>query len=116
MPAATIQAPYPARPGRGVLVVADLADLRGPAAGTVTLPLWLFWSRPDRSFDLNNAAMRKWMYQIVLREAATPEDLTAYLHGDTLIALWPTLHLPKGVRQAWQDHHPVLQAAAPAAA
>jgi hypothetical protein len=52
----------------------------------------------------------------VLREAGRPEDLTTYLDGDTLIALWPDLYLPKGVRQAWEDQHPVLQGAAAAAA
>jgi len=36
--------------------------------------------------------------------------------GDTLIALWPDLYLPKGVRQAWEDRHPVLRAAAVTAA
>jgi hypothetical protein len=42
--------------------------------------------------------MRRWLYQIVLREASRPEDLTGYLDRDTLIAVWPQLHLPKGVR------------------
>jgi hypothetical protein len=50
----------------------------------------------------------------VLREAGRPEDLTAYLDGETLIALWPDLYLPKGVRQAWEDKHPALRAAAAA--
>jgi hypothetical protein len=35
----------------------------------------------------------------VLREASRPDDLTTYLNGDTLIAVWPDLYLPKGVRQ-----------------
>ena len=59
--------------------------------------------------------MLPWMYQIVLREAARPEDL-AYLNEDRLIALWPTLFLPKGVRQAWEEQHPALRAAAAPAA
>jgi hypothetical protein len=58
--------------------------------------------------------MRVWLYQTVLREAARPDDLTAFLDGDTLIGLWPTLYLPRGVRQAWEDRHPVLRAAAAA--
>ncbi len=51
-----------------------------------------------------------------LREASRLEDLTTYLDGDTLVALWPDLYLPKGVRQAWEDQHPALRAAAAAAA
>jgi hypothetical protein len=105
---------YQARPGRQALVAADLADLRGPAGGTVELPLRLFWC-PDRTFDLDQPGMLRWMYQTVLREASRPADLTAYLHGPTLIAVWPELFLPRGVRQAWEDRHPVLRAAAAAA-
>ncbi len=47
--------------------------------------------------------MRRWLYQIVLREASRPEDLTSYLDRDTLIAVWPELHLPKGVRRVTWD-------------
>ncbi|MGH3195747.1 MAG: hypothetical protein ACRDNT_07400 [Streptosporangiaceae bacterium] len=106
---------YQARPGRRAIVVTDLADLRGPASGIIELPLWLYWSGPSPAFDLGKPFMRRWLYQIVLREAARPEDLTSYLDRDTLIALWPDLHLPRGVRQAWEEHHPVLRAAAEAA-
>jgi hypothetical protein len=97
-------------PGRReVLVAASLADLHGPEHGTVELPIWLFWF-PDRTFDLDEPGMLPWMYQIVLREARRPEDL-GYLNGDRLVSLWPDLHLPRGVREAWEDQHPVLRAA-----
>lgn len=43
-PAVAVRTRYQARPGRRVIVVTDLADLHGPAHGTVTLPLWLYWS------------------------------------------------------------------------
>ncbi len=43
-------------------------------------------------------------------------DLTSYLNRDTLIALWPELYLPRGVRQAWEEQHPQLRAAAAGAA
>ena len=101
------------RRGRSVLVAGSLADLRGPVHGTVELPIWLFWF-PDRTFDLDETGMLPWMYQIVLREASRAEDL-AYLDEDMLIALWPGLFLPKGVRQAWEERHPALRAAVPAA-
>jgi hypothetical protein len=113
---AAAEARYQSRPGRRAVVVASLADLRGPTEGSVELPLWLFWSCPGHTFDLGDQDMRRWLYQTVLREAGRPEDLTAYLDGDTLIALWPDLYLPKGVRQAWEDAHPVLRAAAVTAA
>jgi len=97
-------------------VVSDLASLRGPARGTVELPLRLYWSGPSPVFDLEDPDMRRWLYQIVLREASRPEDLTGYLDRDTLIGVWPELHLPKGVRQAWEEHHPQLRAASPGTA
>ena len=108
------RARYESRPGRHAVVADSLADLRGPAGGTVELPIWLFWSSPDHTFDLGDPDIRRWLYQIVLREASRLEDLTAYLDSDTLIALWPDLYLPKGVRQAWEDKHPALRAAAAA--
>src|ERR1017187_4153323 len=88
--AAVRVAPYLARPGRRVLVALKLADLRGPVRGPVEVPLRLLGSRP--------------------------EDLTAFLNGDALVDLWPRLFVPKGVRQAWEDDHPVLRTAAAAAA
>lgn len=107
---------YQSRPGRRAVVAASLADLRGPVEGPVELPIWLFWSSPGHVFDLGDQDMRRWLYQTVLREAGCQEDLTAYLDGDTLVALWPGLYLPKGVREAWEDQHPALRAAAAAAA
>ena len=112
--AITSPAAYQSRPGRRAVVASSLADLRGPTTGVIELPLWLFWSSPGHAFDLDDPDMRVWLYQTVLREAARPDDLTAFLDGDTLIGLWPTLYLPRGVRRAWEDRHPVLRAAAAA--
>ena len=103
---------YRARPGRRAIVVTDLASLCGPVTGAVELPLRLFWSSPDRTFDLGDPFQRRWLYQTVLREASRPEDLTRYLDSGMLVALWPELRLPAGVRQAWEDRHPALRAAA----
>ena len=112
---ATLRAPQQAHRGRRTLVATDLAGLHGPITGPVELPLWLFW-QPDRTFDLDEPGMLDWMYQTVLREATRPEDLTAFLDGDTLVARWPELFLPRGVRAAWEDRHPALRAASAAAA
>ncbi len=110
--AVAVRTQYQARPGRRAIVVTDLASLRGPVRGTVELPLRLFWSSPNRTFDLGKPFMRRWLYQTVLREASRPDDLIGYLDRGTLISLWPDLRLPAGVRQAWEDRHPVLRAAA----
>jgi len=113
--AAARRAKYQARPGRAAIVVPDLAELRGRTTGKGELPIWLFWG-PTSTFDLDKPGMLEWLYRTVLREASRPEDLTAYLHGDTLISLWPRLYLPKGVRRAWEEKHPVLRAARSTAA
>jgi hypothetical protein len=105
---------YQARPGRWAVVAANVADLQGPTEGLVRLPLWLFWSIPSFAFDISDPAQRQWLYETVLREASRPEDLS-YLDGSTLAALWPDLYLPRGVRLAWEDRHPVLRDAASAA-
>jgi prevent-host-death family protein len=114
--AAAHAVPHQARPGRAGLVAASLADLRGPSHGVVELPLRLFWSTPDRTFDLDQPSRRQAMYEAVLREASRPDDLTSYLNGEVLIAVWPELYLPKGLRRAWEDRHPALRAARLAAA
>jgi prevent-host-death family protein len=114
--AAAHAGPRQARPGRAGLVAASLADLRGPAHGVVELPLRLFWSAPDRTFDLGQPSMLQAMYEAVLREASRPGDLASYLNGEVLVAVWPELFLPKGLRRAWEDRHPALRAARLAAA
>ena len=98
--AVAVWAPYQVRPGRRVLVVEDLADLRGPAGGMVTLPLRLYWSPPGRVFDLDDPFTLRSMYQVVLGEALHAGALTGYLNRDRLVAVWRELYLPKGVRQA----------------
>ncbi len=98
------------RPGRRSVVATRLTDLRGPSRGKVELPLRLFWSSPDRTFDLSRPAMARSMYEAVLREAASSEDLAQYLDGGTLRRMWPELFLPRGLKQAWEDRHPQLRA------
>jgi hypothetical protein len=111
---ATPSARHQARPGRAALVIADLADLRGPVRGTVQLPARLFWSPPGRTFDLEDPDMLRAMYEIVLGQAICGEELADWLDGATLPAVWRDLYLPKGVRRAWEERHPVLRAAAAA--
>jgi prevent-host-death family protein len=110
-PAVEHAVPHQARPGRAGLVAVSLADLRGPVHGVVELPLRLFWSAPGHAFDLDQPSMVQAMYEAVLREASRPEDLASYLNGEVLVAVWPDLYLPKGLRRAWEDRHPALRAA-----
>src|SRR5690348_7934950 len=113
MPAPTRDAPvvHLARPHRPVLVAGTLGELNGPATGLVELPSRLWWG-PQRAFDLSEPTMLAWMYENVLREAIRVEELRAYLHGPTLVRVWPELNLPRGVRAAWEARHAHLRYAA----
>lgn len=105
---------YQARPGRRVLVIADLADLRGPARGKAILPLRLYWSPAGRIWDLDDPDALREMYQVVLNETIREGELARWLNGPRLVETWRDLYLPRGVRRAWEEHHEVLRAAQPA--
>ena len=91
------------------IVVDDLADLRGPIEGTVTLPHHLDWSgRP--TYELGRPARLASMYKAVLNEASTEQDLRDWLDRQRLIELWPTLWLPPRLRELWESRFPELAA------
>jgi hypothetical protein len=90
------------------VVAPDLSELNGPTSGVVELPHRLFW-QPDRHVRLDNPALLAWMYETVLTEAVAIEELRTWLHGPTLVRLWPDLFVPRGVRQAWEARHAALR-------
>jgi|SRR5579859_2320772 len=92
---------------RPYTIVESLTDLHGPTTGTVTLDSRLDWSGRTR-YDLPNPRLLASMYETVLREATTSNDLTAWLDEATLIRLWPELVLPPRVRHLWENHFPLL--------
>jgi hypothetical protein len=96
------------------VIIADLEELGGPTTGVVELPHRLFW-QPNRRVSLDRPALLAWMYETVLREATTADELRTWLDRDTLIRLWPELFLPRGVRSAWEERHPSLRARSRAA-
>jgi hypothetical protein len=90
-------------------VAPALDQLTGPTSGSVELPHRLVWQGATRVFDLDQPDLLRWVYEIVLREAVTRDELRAWLDGPTLVREWPNLHLPRGVRQAWEQRHPQLR-------
>lgn len=103
-----IVAPDPSRPDRPVLVITELADLRGPAGGKIVLPSLLYPDPAGAVFDLDEPWLLREACQIVLTEAASAHDLATWLNAARLIEAWPELYLPAAVRQAWEDIHPAL--------
>lgn len=108
-------APAPSRQLRPLIVPGSLDELSGPKSGVVELPITLFWSRPDRRFDLGDRCQAMDMYLAVLDAARRPVDL-AYLNGERLVELWPDLHLTRAKRRPWEDRFEELRPAAAAAA
>ena len=89
-------------------VVAErLEDLRGPTAGTVTLPQHLDWSGSP-GYDLDKPTRLASMYRTVLNEASSTDDLRSWIDGRMLARLWPTLWLPPQVRRLWESRFPEL--------
>lgn len=104
-------APRPARP---VTVPAELSQLQGPRSGVVELPITLFWSRPDRTFRLDDRCQAIDMYLAVLDRGSAGE-IARYLNGGLLAELWPDLHLTRTMRLPWQARFAELRPAAAAA-
>lgn len=103
-----IVAPDASRPGRPLLVITELSDLRGPGGGKIVLPSRLYPEPAGQVFDLDEPWLLAEAYQIVLTEAAGAWELAAWLNAPRLIEAWPELYLPAAVRQAWEEVHPVL--------
>ena len=109
-PGVIVMSNYEARPGLPVLVITELADLRGPAGGKILLPSRLFPDAAGAVIDLDEPPLLAEIYQQVLTETSGARELAAHLNGPRLIEAWAGLHLPDGVRRAWEEVHPVLAA------
>lgn len=93
---------------RRVVVVDSLDVLRGPVHGKVRLPLRLDASA-RHEYDLDDDYFRRLLYRVVLLEAGSIDELTSWLDRAMLVREWPSLYLPRVVRAAWEDAHPVLR-------
>ncbi|MGI5243921.1 hypothetical protein [Dactylosporangium sp. CA-139066] len=92
---------------RHYVVATDLRELRGPAGATVTLDRRLDWSG-DGHYDLDDPGDLQLMYQTVLNQASSVDDLCRWLDGPTLRRIWPDLWLPHRLRALWQARFPEL--------
>ena len=63
---------------------------QAPEHGVVTLPVNVFWSGPDRKWDLANRRQRIQVYEMVLTEG-TEDDVRRFIDIDELVRLWPDL-------------------------
>ena len=96
--------PYPEPP-------ASLADLTGPTAGSITLPPHIDWG-PPRPYDMASDVDRRIVYERVLREASSTDEVCRYVNGAALRAAWYFLWLPARIRTTWERRLPELVRAA----
>jgi hypothetical protein len=96
--------PYPDPPAR-------LTDLTGPTSGLIDLPITIDWG-PKRLYDMAEDSDRRIVYERVLREAATADEVAHFVNGVVLVEVWPRLFLPRRVRDIWQGRFPELVSAA----
>lgn len=96
---------------RGYAVTETLDELNGATNGSVFLPQHVDWG-PPRPFDLADDTDVAVMYERVLRESQSVEDLRAYLNANTLCRLWSALVLPRQARALWEDRFRELRSAA----
>jgi hypothetical protein len=89
-------------------VPATLGALRGPSSGIVSLPEHLAWSG-QRTFNLGDLADARHYVQIVLREAASTEDLAEYLDEAMVRRFSHDLFLPVRLRAAYGSVFPELR-------
>jgi len=67
---------------------------------TVVLPLHLNWSTTGQQFDMRNRRQRLHCYEILLREG-DGRDIMTFVDGALLIDVWPDVHLPRVIKDAW---------------
>ena len=94
-------------PDKRAVVIHSLSGFHGPVRGRVRLPHRMFW-HADRVFDLDKPAALRRMYEIVLREALSYDELRTWLDVPTLRREWHSLSLPQAVRRDWERRHPSL--------
>jgi hypothetical protein len=79
----------PRRRAAAARIPERLAELRGPARGTVVLPVHLTW-HGLREFDVSEAGSRLRLYTIVLSQGQR-NDIARFLHPGLLRQDWPQL-------------------------
>ena len=78
------------------------------------MPRHIDWG-PEYEYDLSDASDAAVMYERVIREAQSGEDLAQYLEEARLRRLWSRLVLPIAVQRAWEGRFPELAREARAA-
>lgn len=82
--------------------VVPLPDLRGPAAGVITLPRHVKWSGKAASYDLADSIARRTAYKHLLEEGL-PDDLRRLVNAGLLASDLRYLVIRPEIRAAWRQ-------------
>jgi hypothetical protein len=88
------------------LVPGALEDLKGPASGTVQLPVHLDWG-PGRVYDVGDDGSCSVLYQLTLQNSGSVDEMGG-INAGRLLALWPSIRLPGRCRHRWEAAFPQL--------
>lgn len=86
----------------------SLNALRGPAVGTLEMPITVHWGS-KHVYDLSDPDDRVFAYQQIVREG-TATDQEALLDARLLRQVWPELMLPERCQHLWESRFPELTA------
>lgn len=84
-----------------------LEDLRGPAAGEVTLPVEVYWSGTRSTFDIGDPRERRVVYQAALSNGMR-KDIVALVNRELLVQDWHRLALDRRIVDLWVERFPEL--------
>ena len=82
-------------------VPSSLDALRGPAAGSLELPITVHWG-PQRVYDLASPHEVVFAYQQIVREG-TSTDQESLLDRELLMRVWSRLILPERCQALWES-------------
>jgi hypothetical protein len=68
---------------------------------TVILPLHIWWSEPQRSFNFNDRTQLIRAYGLILAEG-TKADVLHFIDPEILLSIWSELLIPRHVQEAWE--------------
>jgi hypothetical protein len=89
------------------VVPRTLDELQGPAQGRIVLPgrLNVF---DDASYDLDQPKSVSRLYESVLFQATSIDDLRSWINPERLREHWRRIMLPPGLRELWERRFPQL--------
>jgi hypothetical protein len=75
---------------------------RQVAQGRIELPVNIWWTGSQRTFDLDDPKDLRRVYVLVLSEG-TEEDVSHFIDGEILLQIFDELRLPRHVEKRWRE-------------